>query len=119
MRAHITWIAYQGTVYRLIGLTVSPSSARYAGVFVSVARSFRPLTPRERDSIRETRLRIAEARDGESLREISERTGNRWNVQETAVMNDLFADSPLRAAQLVKIAVSERYQEAPPQPPPR
>ena len=119
VRAHITWIAYQGTVYRLIGLTVSPSSARYAGVFVSVARSFRPLTPRERDSIRETRLRIAEARDGESLREISERTGNRWNVQETAVMNDLFADSPLRAAQLVKIAVSERYEEAPPQPPPR
>ena len=116
VRAHITWIAYQGMVYRLIGLTVSPSSARYAGVFRSVARGFRPLTPRERESIRETRLRVVEARAGESLREISDRTGNRWNVQETAVMNDLFADAPLRAAQLVKIAVSERYEGAPPPP---
>jgi hypothetical protein len=31
-------------------------------------------------------------------------------------MNDLFADAPLREAQLVKIAVSERYEEAPPPP---
>jgi predicted Zn-dependent protease len=116
LRAHITWIAYQGTIFRLIGLTVSTSSDRYAGIFRSVARSFRPLTPRERESIHETRLRIVEARDGESLREISDRTGNRWNVQETAVMNDLFADAPLREAQLVKIAVSERYEEAPPPP---
>ena len=114
VRAHITLIAYQGTIYRLIGLSVSPSSARYAGVFVSVARSFRPLTPRERESIRETRLRIVPARAGESLREISNRTGNRWNVQETAVMNDLFADAPLREAQLVKVAVSERYEGSPP-----
>ncbi len=116
VQAHITWIAYQGTIYRLIGITVSTSSARYAGIFRSVARSFRPLTPRERESIDETRLRIVEARDGESLREISLRTGNRWNVQETAVMNDFFADIPLRAAQLVKIAVSERYEGAPPPP---
>jgi predicted Zn-dependent protease len=114
VRAHITWIAYQGTIFRLIGLTVSSSSGRYAGIFRSVARSFRPLTPRERESIHETRLRIVEARDGESLREISDRTGNRWNVQETAVMNDLFADAPLREAQRVKIAVSERYESAPP-----
>lgn len=116
VRAHITWIAYQGTIYRLIGLTVSPSSGRYEGVFRSVARSFRPLTPRERESIRETRLRIVEARAGESLREISERTGNRWNVQETAVMNDLFADAPLREAQLVKVAVSELYEGSAPAP---
>ncbi len=114
VRAHITWIAYQGTIYRLVGITVSPQSDRYAGVFRSVARSFRPLTERERESIHETRLRIVEARNGESLRELSDRTGNRWNVQETAVMNDLFADSQLREAQLVKVAVSERYEGAPP-----
>jgi len=114
VRAHITWIAYQGNIFRLIGISVSTSSDRYAGVFRSVARSFRPLTARERESIRETRLRIVPARAGESLREISDRTGNRWNVQETAVMNDLFADAPLREAQLVKVAVSERYEGSPP-----
>jgi predicted Zn-dependent protease len=118
VKAHITWIAYRGNVYRLTGLAASPSSDKYAGVFRSVARSFRALTPRERESIRETRLRIVEARAGESLVEISERTGNRWNVQQTAVMNDLFADAPLRAGDLLKIAVSERY-EGSPEPPAR
>jgi len=54
----------------------------------------------------------------ESLRELSERTGNRWNVQQTAVANDVFADAPLRTAQRLKIAVSERYEGAP-EPPPR
>ena len=117
VRVHITWIAYQGTIYRLVGLAASPTSGRYAGVFRSVARSFRPLTARERESIRETRLRIVPAREGETLREISDRTGNRWNVQETAVMNDLFADAPLHEAQLVKVAVSERYEGEPPPPP--
>jgi predicted Zn-dependent protease len=114
-RAYITWIAYRGTIYRLTGLAPSGPSSKYAGVFRSVARSFRPLHPRERESIRETRLRIVEARAGESLRELSERTGNRWDVQQTAVMNDLFANAPLEAGRLLKIAVSERY-EAPPEP---
>ncbi len=118
VRAHVTWIAYRGTIYRITGLVASPASAKYEGVFRSVARSFRSLTGRERESIRETRLRVVEARAGESLRELAERTGNRWNVQQTAVMNDLFADAPLREAQLLKVAVSERYESAP-EPPPR
>jgi predicted Zn-dependent protease len=119
VKAHITWIAYRGNVYRLTGLAASSVSDKYAGVFNSVARSFRALTARERESIRETRLRIVEARAGESLIEISERTGNRWNVQQTAIMNDLFADAPLRSGDLLKVAVSERYEAAPPEPPPR
>jgi predicted Zn-dependent protease len=118
IKVHLTWIAYQGNLYRLTGLTASVRSGRYEGVFRSVARSFRPLTPRQRDSIRETRLRIVEARESETLPALSQRCGNRWDVQQTAVMNDLFADAPLREGQLVKIAVSERY-EGTPEPPPR
>jgi len=118
VKAHITWIAYQGNIFRLTGLVASQSAGKFEGVFRSVARSFRPLTPRERESIQETRVRIVEARAGETLPELSQRTGNRWNVQQTAVANDLFADSPLQSAQRLKIAVSERYEGAP-EPPPR
>jgi predicted Zn-dependent protease len=116
LRAHLTWIAYRGTIFRLTAVVASPSSAKYEGVFRSVARSFRSLTPRERDSIQETRLRVVEARAGESLGELAQRTGNRWNVQQTAVMNDLFADAPLREAQRLKVAVSERYETPAPVP---
>ncbi len=85
----------------------------HAAIFVNVARSFRPLTPRQRRSIRETRLRIAVARKGESLSALSTRTGNAWNLQETAVMNALFADARLEEGQLVKIALPQAYSKTP------
>jgi len=118
VHTHLSWIAYQGRIYRLTGQALGGAPGRHAGIFRSVERSFRALAPRQRESIRETRLRIVAARSGENLRELSERTGNRWNVQQTAVMNDLFADAPLADAQRLKIAVSERYEPAP-EPPAR
>jgi hypothetical protein len=78
-----------------------------------VARSFRPLTPQQRRSIRVRRLQIATALAGESLQQLAERTGNQWNLQETAVMNDLFADATLVEGQLVKIVISVPYAADP------
>jgi predicted Zn-dependent protease len=106
---HLTWIAHEGTIYRLTGLARG-GSGRLEGIFNSVARSFRPLTSRERASIRETRLRLVPARAEESIAELSRRTGNEWNIQQTAVMNDVFANERLQAGQLVKIAVSQPYR---------
>ena len=65
-----------------------------------------------RSSIRETRLHITTAREGESLGELGERTRNEWDVQRTAVMNDLFANQPLAGGQPVKVAVSRLYEPA-------
>ena len=113
LKVHLTWIAYGGNIYRLTGIAASGLSEKYEGVFRSTARSFRPLTERERDSIQEMRLRLAEAQSGESLSALSERTRNRWDVQQTAVMNDVFADAPLSESQLVKIAVLEHYTATP------
>jgi hypothetical protein len=76
----------------------------------SFARGFRPLTAEERDQIDELRLRIVEAHEGETLEQISARTGNDWNLNETAVANALFIDQPLREGQLVKIARREVYR---------
>jgi len=107
----ITWISYRGSVYRIMGVA-SPRAGRnrYTGDFRSVVRSFRPLTPELRKSIREDRLRIARARGGETLSELSSRTGNTWNVQETAVMNGIYANARLQPGQLVKVALPEDYQ---------
>jgi predicted Zn-dependent protease len=106
IRVMFTWVAYNSTIYRITGVAVS---ARYEPSFINVARSFRPLTAQQRASIRENRLRIVVAREGESLEQISQRAGNQWNVQQTAIMNDLFANQSLRANQLVKVAVSQLY----------
>jgi predicted Zn-dependent protease len=107
--AHFTWIVQSGSVYRLTGITVAGSD-RHAIAFASVARSFQELTPDLRDSVRETRLRIVAAQPGESLEALSRRTGNEWDLQRTAIMNDVFADAPLASGQLVKVAVSQRYE---------
>jgi predicted Zn-dependent protease len=106
---HLTWIARKGTIYRLTGVTTG-GPGRLEGVFHNVARSFRPLTRRERASIRETRLRLVPARAEESIAELSRRTGNEWNIQQTAVMNDVFANERLEAGRLMKIAVSQPHR---------
>jgi hypothetical protein len=56
-----------------------------------------------------TKLRIAMAKDGETLLELLSRTGSTWNIEQTAVANSLQTNSRLHAAQLVKIAQREPY----------
>jgi len=51
---HFLWVAYRGLLYRFIGL----APQRYRPLLKDTALSFRPLTPSERGSIRETRLRV-------------------------------------------------------------
>ncbi len=109
----LTWIAYNDSIYRLTGSGTGRTSKRHLGTFINVARSFRPLTELLRRSIHETRLHITTAREGESLGQLGERMQNEWDVQRTAVMNDLFANQPLAAGQLVKVAVSHLYEPTP------
>ena len=108
---HLTWIPRGGSIYRITGISLRRKSR--GGIFANVARSFRPLTPRERRSIHETRLRVVKAMPGESLGELSARTGNSWNLQQTAVSNALFADARLEEGQLVKVAVPQAYSATP------
>jgi predicted Zn-dependent protease len=106
----ITWIARDGAVFRFTGLTAPGAFERYESNYANVVRSFRPLPPELRNSVRETRLRVVEAHGGESITGLSERTGNEWDIQTTAVINDRFTNEPLEAGQLVKIAVSRPYE---------
>ena len=106
-------MARDGSIYRFTAVAPGPAFRRYTGLFLNVPRSLRSLEPYERAKIQEKRLRITTARAGENLMELSERTGNQWDIQQTAVMNDLFADHVLDSGQLVKIAVSEDYVPSP------
>jgi predicted Zn-dependent protease len=105
----VTWIAQRGSVYRLTGVSSGPGSSDEA-LFLNVARSFRPLSRELLAEVSETRLRIAAARPGESVGELTRRTGNAWDVQRTAVMNEIFATEPLESGQSIKIAIREPYR---------
>ena len=99
------WVAYRGLLYRFIGRVPD----RYRPLLKDTTSSFRPLTPSERGSIRETRLRVVPAETEESLARLSARTGNEWTVELTAVLNGIDAKGELTAGQRVKIAVSQPY----------
>ena len=124
----LTWVAHAGSIYRITGMSRSTAPFEgnvgevvhriadtlrdhgpFDGTFRSVARSFRALRPEEHRSIQETRLHIATARPGESLQELSRRTRNTWDLQQTAVMNGIFTTDRLEAGQLVKVAVLKDY----------
>ncbi|MDH5306307.1 MAG: M48 family metalloprotease [Myxococcales bacterium] len=110
--AEITWIAHEGRIYALIAGTQPGGVRKYQGIFRRFAQSFRPLGAEDRAAITELRLRTARSRAGETLAELSERTGNEWDLTFTAIVNDLFVDDRLAADRRIKIAVREPYEAA-------
>lgn len=110
--AHViaTFLPFRGLVYR-IGCEGS-DARRLDALCTSVTRSLRPLTPELLAGARERRLHVAEARAGESLGELSARTGNLWSPLETAAWNGLDARRVFAGGERVK-AVREGAVPAP------
>jgi predicted Zn-dependent protease len=113
--AEITWIAHGGNVYRLLSGMREGSLAKYQGLFRKFSHSFRPLTAADRADITELRLRVVKTRTNETLRELSERTGNEWTPVYTAVANGLTVGARQQGGIPVKVAIRELYV-APPKP---
>jgi len=107
--AYVTFLPYRGMTWRITGASPASRVGDYTGRILNTARSFRPLTEKERLSIRATRLRVVTARPGEDLLALGDRTGNAWDPSHTAVYNGIFVDHRFEAGELVKIAQSELY----------
>ena len=102
---HFAWVAMGGKTCELIGL--APEKHRES--LKNAALSLRPLTDVERGSVTGKRLRIAAARQGERLENLSARSGNVWSPAYTALVNGLDAEAALDGESLVKIAREERW----------
>ena len=103
---HYLWVRMQGVTYQLVGAGAN----RYRNALRATALSLRPLMEDDWDVIAGLRVRVVEARKGENLTQLGERTGNRWKPAYTALINDLSEDRPLEAGTLVKIARMEQYR---------
>ncbi len=104
---HFAWVAMAGKTYQLIGL----APEKHRELLRNAALTLRPLTVAERGSVTGKRLRIAIARQGERLEELSARTGNAWSPEYTALANGLSGEVVLKDGQPVKIA---RLEPVPP-----
>jgi predicted Zn-dependent protease len=105
----LTFIAYQGQIYRLSAGARQGHFGKYAGTLRGFARSFRALRPGERAEINELRLRIVTVEEGEDLLALNLRTGNEWDLNRTAVINGLTLGDPLVVGSVMKVAIREPY----------
>lgn len=105
----LTWIGYQGQIYQVTGVMLKRRAAEYQPLVRAWAESFRPLTSAQRRSITQDRLRIARAREGESLVALADRMGTPWEPERVAVANALQEGATLDAGALVKVSIAEPY----------
>ncbi|MBW2542825.1 MAG: M48 family metalloprotease [Deltaproteobacteria bacterium] len=105
----LTLIEYRGDVYSLLGQSAASSAARYNKLFDSTDRSFRALNAGEWQSLEETRLRIRQARAGQTAAAVMEHTGSSWSAEQIAVANAIDAEQPLGAGQLLKVGIPQAY----------
>jgi predicted Zn-dependent protease len=106
MVIHFLWVRMGAMTYQLIGI----GPEQYRELLRETAMSLRPMTREERQAVTAKRLRIAEARAGETLAELGQRAGNRWTPSFTAVVNGIPEHQPLESGQLIKISREEPYR---------
>ena len=109
LHAVAAFLEHEGVVFRLMVLSASGAENKYRGRANAFLQSFRPLDENGRYSLEATRIRIAYALAGETLAQLSKRTGNDLELVYTGVLNDVFASTPLRKGQPIKIGLEEPY----------
>jgi predicted Zn-dependent protease len=106
----ITWIAYGGLIYQVVGLAPTKQFDTLQALFHSVAHSFRPLSASERAGVKEKRIRLVKAQAGESIEALAARTNSVWKKEQIAVTNNLAAGEQLKGGQVIKVAIAEPYE---------
>ena len=81
----------------------------YRDILASTVKSLRPITKTERDNVTINRIRLANAKEGESIEDFCSRTGNVWKPDYTMMINSLESNI-LKKDQLLKIAKKELYK---------
>jgi predicted Zn-dependent protease len=105
VEVQLYWINTNSVMLNIMGMGYIP----YATVLSDAAMSVRSLTAEEKEGIFSMRLRTVKAGGGESLQALSDRSGNAWSLETTAIMNDMDRDAVPEQGSLIKIAKKEIY----------
>ncbi len=105
MYAYILWLPQGNKVFKLLG--VAP--IEYQSDLEVSAASLRTLTQAERTSIKQNFVKVVKAKKGETIEQLSRRTGNKLLVELTAVANDHKLSDKLSEGELIKIVLDKPY----------
>jgi len=109
MGVDLNWIAYRGVIYQIVGISPEKNFEIFEPIFRQMVNSFRPITRTERANFTITRLRLARARQGETLQSFISRTDCIWTDAEVAAANGIQTNAVLKDGQLLKIAKRELF----------
>lgn len=109
----MTFLIHDDLVYRLSVLSLSSAANKVRGRARVFAHSFRPIDEETARSLKVTRLRVARARENETLEELSSRTRNALELVYTGVLNGLYASTRLHKGDPIKIGLDEPYLPMP------
>ncbi len=107
MRVLATFVPWRDSVYRIIGGSLS--MGKHEALFISTARSFRPMTRELLAEVHELRLRLIGAQPAETLVELAARGGSDWTGLQLAVLNGMQPSHRFEGGELVKITKFEAY----------
>jgi len=105
----LAWIAKDGLVYQILGATSPKSWSQHQATFEAVVKSFGATTADELSAVRENRLRLVNAKAGQSVAQVAQNPTNQWSVAQTAAANAMEASAKLSGGEAIKINRSERY----------
>ncbi len=105
----LAWIAKDGLVYQILGATSSAAWSQYRPTFEMVTKSFRAANAKELEAVRENRMRLVDAKPGQTVGQIAKQPGNQWSVERTAAANAMDSSTKLVGGEAIKVNRSEPY----------
>jgi predicted Zn-dependent protease len=105
----LTWIAHHNVVYQMGGVTPASKFDTYRDPLVGISESFRPLDVSEIADLRVSRIRTVDARAGESLERLLDRSNSGWGPAQAAVANAIQLEASLEGGHPVKVAVDQPF----------
>ena len=109
----LAWIAKEGLVYQVLGATTPNRWAEYRPTFEQTAATFRQPTAAELAEVRENRLRLVDAKKGETLGGVAKRSSSQWSPAQMSVANAIEASLKLSGGEAIKVSKRERYEPKP------
>ena len=111
--AEFTWIAHGGRIYQIMAVAPVERFQAMEENMSKSAHSFRALTDEERAGILVLKLKVVEAREGETLAELAERVQTPLTLATVSIINRISMDARLEAGEPVKVGLRERYASEP------
>ncbi len=105
VEVQVYWLKTDSLMFNIMGM----SYLQYSDTITQIVHSVRSLTNDEKSGITGLKIRVAKAKENETIEEFSSRTNNHWDAETTILMNGLQSDEKLKSGQVLKIAVEEPY----------